>query len=213
MSDLSLFGEKRMTVKEVADILGYENDTIRKKVKELFPEIVESGKQTYLSEAQVTELKSKLVPRTLALKSGVSSVSTDLEMIEQTKNVMNWLNQKYEEEKQKRINAEHQLAIAAPKVELADAIGKTESFMSLTDAAKHFGIPPRKILIPWLQANKYLTSKQLPTMSAIHLGIMALRQSEPDRHGITHKQAVVGTNQLERFKKIVAEKIAKEMAQ
>ncbi len=45
--------EQKMTVKEVADVLGYEKDYLRKKVKELFPETVQNGKETVLNENQV----------------------------------------------------------------------------------------------------------------------------------------------------------------
>ena len=37
---------KTMTVKEVAETMGYESDTIRKKMKELFPDSVVNGKET-----------------------------------------------------------------------------------------------------------------------------------------------------------------------
>ena len=49
--------DKRMTVREVADVLGYEVRTIQLKVKELFPEIVKERQATYLNEAQVTAVK------------------------------------------------------------------------------------------------------------------------------------------------------------
>jgi hypothetical protein len=62
--------EKKMSVKEVADAIGYESETIRKKVKELFPEIVENGKPTMLSEKQVFIIRNNLFPRTPAWKSG-----------------------------------------------------------------------------------------------------------------------------------------------
>ena len=71
--------EQKMTVKEVADVLGYESETLRKKVKELFPESVENGKATMLSELQVVKLKENLFPRTPALKSGVENAVTEIE--------------------------------------------------------------------------------------------------------------------------------------
>jgi phage antirepressor YoqD-like protein len=110
-NDMSVYGDKRMTVKEVADILGYEYDTIRKKIKELFPENVEQGKSTLLTEVQVVELKKRLVPRTAALKSGVDSASTELEMKQKTVEVMAWLMGQVEQEKAARMEAERKHAI------------------------------------------------------------------------------------------------------
>jgi len=82
---------KTMTVAQVAQALGYKKDTIRKKVKELFPEIVENGIVTVLTEDQVHELKTVLVPRTLALKSEVTSAVLETEMLDKAREVMSWL--------------------------------------------------------------------------------------------------------------------------
>jgi hypothetical protein len=72
--------EKTMTVKEVADVLGYKADTIQGKVKELFPEIVKNGVTTLINQEQVTIIKQNLVPRNLGLKSEVESATTELEI-------------------------------------------------------------------------------------------------------------------------------------
>jgi DNA-binding Lrp family transcriptional regulator len=109
--ELAKNGEKRMTVKEVAEALGYERDTIRKKVKELFPELVENGKTTLLNELQVTAIRQSLVPRTLALKSEVDSALTEFDMMERAADVMRWLYAKVEQERAARIDAERKNAI------------------------------------------------------------------------------------------------------
>lgn len=111
MNALAMNGDKRMTVKEVADVLGYEGDTIRKKVKELFPEIVENGKQTLLDEFQVTAIRKSLVPRTMALKSEVDSALTEVDMMERAADVMRWLYEKVEQERTARIEAERRNAV------------------------------------------------------------------------------------------------------
>ena len=58
-----------MTVKEVAEAIGTAESTIRNKAKELYPETVENGKPTLLTEQQVYEIKKAIVPRDLTLKS------------------------------------------------------------------------------------------------------------------------------------------------
>ncbi|MDR1904195.1 MAG: helix-turn-helix domain-containing protein [Treponema sp.] len=60
MNDLTKQGEQKMTVKEVADVLGLDPRTIRYKVQELFPEIMQNGKTTYLSENQAAMVKMNL---------------------------------------------------------------------------------------------------------------------------------------------------------
>lgn len=58
MNELSK--EKMMTVKEVSSILGYDESTLRKIGKELFPEIFKNGVKTYLNEMQITAIKINL---------------------------------------------------------------------------------------------------------------------------------------------------------
>jgi DNA-binding Lrp family transcriptional regulator len=57
MNELTKQGDRRMTVREVAEVLGLDPRTIQMKVKELFPGIVEERKTTLLNEAQVTAVK------------------------------------------------------------------------------------------------------------------------------------------------------------
>lgn len=84
MDDLTLFGDKRMTVREVAEALGTAESTIRNKAAELFPDLVKNGVATLLDEKQVFELKKNLVPRDLTLKSKLDSAETSLDIEEMT---------------------------------------------------------------------------------------------------------------------------------
>ena len=199
MNDLSFPGDRRMTVKEVAEALGYEPDTIRKKAKEFFPDSVENGRLTLLSEAQAAEIKKNLVPRTLALKSEVASAVTALEIHEMTVKVI-----EYHVAENARLKRE--LADAQPKIESAEALAKCETAMSITDAAKHFGLHPKLEVFPYLRARGYLTREDLPTQAAIDNGYLALRQN-PDRFGVCHPQAVVLTWQLENWRAHVVHQV------
>jgi len=60
MNEVAITGDKRMTVKEVAQAFNCDERTIQLKVKEFFPEIVQHGKTTWLTEKQVTKIKLKL---------------------------------------------------------------------------------------------------------------------------------------------------------
>jgi phage antirepressor YoqD-like protein len=60
MNDLTLSGQKTMTVREVAAVLGVSTETVRANGKALFPELFTNGVTTYLSEAQVTAIKLKI---------------------------------------------------------------------------------------------------------------------------------------------------------
>jgi DNA-binding Lrp family transcriptional regulator len=60
MNELTRQEDRRMTVKEVAEVLGVDISTITKRVRELFPQKVKNGVTTYLDEAEVTLLKMEL---------------------------------------------------------------------------------------------------------------------------------------------------------
>jgi phage antirepressor YoqD-like protein len=164
---------KMMTVREVAETLGYEYDTIRKKVKELFPGLVSNGITTLLDQEQVTELKKHLVPRTLALKSEVDSASTDLEMAEKARDVFSWLTQKIEDEKSKRIEAERKNAILmhVAKVYTATEVAKELGMRS----AQELNIELAKRGIQYFQNNTWV-----PKADYAELGYFNIKQEVRD---------------------------------
>ena len=59
------------------------------------------------------------------------------------------------ESEQARIEAEKMLALAAPKAEALDRIAQADGDMCITLAAKHIGMPPRK-LMAWLEQNRWV---------------------------------------------------------
>ena len=109
--EIAINGEKRMTVKEVAEALGTAESTIRNKAAELFPEIIKNGIATMLNETQVVQIKQSIIPRDLTLKSKLDNAVTDIEMMEKTNQVMVWLASKIEQERSARIEAERKNAI------------------------------------------------------------------------------------------------------
>src|SRR5574344_1378612 len=124
--------EQKMTVKEVAEAIGTAESTIRNKAKELYPETIENGKPTLLTEQQVYEIKKAIVPRDLTLKSKLESAGTSLDVKEITVKVIKY--HMAEAERLRIVNAKQsaQLAIAAPKIESFDAMQRAENTMSIT---------------------------------------------------------------------------------
>ena len=59
------------------------------------------------------------------------------------------------ESEQARIEAEKMLSLAAPKAEALDRIAQADGDMCITLAAKHIGMPPRK-LMAWLEQNRWV---------------------------------------------------------
>ena len=75
----------------------------------------------------------------------------------------------------------------------------SERCLSVTDAAKHFGLHPRAQVFPYLRARGYLTARDLPTQAAIDAGYLALRETRcPD--GEIRERAVVLLSQLDTWR-------------
>jgi hypothetical protein len=60
MNEIAVSGDRRMTVKEVADALGVSADTIKISVREVYPGLMQNGVTTVLNEEQVTAVKMNL---------------------------------------------------------------------------------------------------------------------------------------------------------
>jgi phage antirepressor YoqD-like protein len=110
------------------------------------------------------------------------------------------------EERSARIAAQAELAVAAPKIESFEALMRSDQTMSITDAAKHFGLHPKTEVFPYLRELDYLTRKDLPTQAAIDAEYLALKETKcPD--GTVRKQAVVLASQLETWRTRVVPQI------
>lgn len=194
------FYEKRMTVKEVAEALGTAESTIRNKVRELFPEIVENGKVTYLNEKQVYILKKSLVPRDLTLKSKVDSALTALDIEEMTIKVL-----AYHKAEVERLRAE--LAEAKSKVEVYEKISDSSGLKSLQEVAKILGYGPNEFF-KLLRDKKILyrdNGVNLPYQEFIDKGLFVVRE-EPymagDESRVYSRIFVTGKGELWLTRKI-----------
>jgi prophage antirepressor-like protein len=99
-----------------------------------------------------------------------------------------------------------QIELMKPKVESFEALQRSDKNMSITNCAKHFGLHPRKEVLPYLRVNNYLTSKDLPTQTAIDRGILIERQTK-GADGVYRGQAVVECSMLETWRTVVVPSI------
>ena len=199
INEITVQGDRRMTVREMAEALGTAESTIRNKAKELFPERVENGKTTFLTGEEAHLIKKNLVPRDLTLKSKVEAATSEHDIAEMTAKVLGYWKAKADELAAK-VEAD------APKIESFDALMRSERTMSITDAAKHFGLHPKCEVFPYLRARGYLTRDDLPTQAAIDAGYLSLKETK-SQDGKVWPQAVVEAWQLENWRAHVVHQI------
>ena len=200
---MALYDDPRMTIKQVAEALGVDSETIRVWIRKLYPGLMRNGLATYLDEEQVTNIKQHIGTGRNDLQNilKVKGATTDLEMKQKAAEVMAWLMAE-------NARKDEALAIAAPKVESFNALMRSDQTMSITDAAKHFGIHPKAEVFPYLRERGYLTAADLPTQAAIDAGYLALREVERRGDGKIIKQACVLACQLETWRTRVVPQIA-----
>jgi phage antirepressor YoqD-like protein len=191
MKDLQLFDdEKKMTVKEVAEVLSVSERVVQLSAKKMFPERIENGKKTLFNEAQVTLIKKDLESHHNL--EGTFEVSTDLEMMLMDKRVSEWKSAKI-------ADLESQLKKVQPMIESFNALQRSDKNMSITQAAKHFDLHPKTEVFPYLRDCRYLTSKDIPTQAAIDAGYLAVREVKCN-DGEFRPTACVLASQLETWR-------------
>jgi phage antirepressor YoqD-like protein len=100
------------------------------------------------------------------------------------------------------------LAAAKPKIEGFDALMKSDRAMSITEAAKYFGLHSKLEVFPYLRAHGYLTRDDLPTQAALDADYLSLKKN-PSADGRIFTQAVVLDCQLETWRLRVVPQIKK----
>ena len=146
------FPERKMTVKEVADVLGVTPEAIKKHVRELFPESIKNGIQTEVTEAQMTEIKRRMIPTTQ-----VVAAVTSLDIEEMTLKVI-----QYHQAEAARLRAEN--AIMAPKAAFYDQVADAKNAIDMRSAAAALNITGlgRNNLFEKLRNLEILDNENLP---------------------------------------------------
>jgi phage antirepressor YoqD-like protein len=135
MNESARPGDKRMTVREVAEVLGVTSEAIKKHIWELYPLLMKDGVTTLLGEEQITEIKSRLRPTTKVVGS-----ITDLEAAEMLLKSAEHFKVRFEQERKLRIETESKLAIAEPKAAFFDQVADSQDALQMRDVAAALNI-------------------------------------------------------------------------
>jgi phage antirepressor YoqD-like protein len=169
MNELAVKGDRRMTVREVADVLGVTDEAIKKHIRELYPNLMRERVATVLNETQITEIK-----RRMRLTTKVASAITDMEAAEMLLKSVEHFKARFEQERALREAAESRLAVTEPKAEALDKITATDSDISVRDLAAILAVPHlgQNNLFQRLRDDGYIDGLNRPYRRYVESGIM-----------------------------------------
>jgi phage antirepressor YoqD-like protein len=178
---------KTMTIKEFADLVGVEPESVKKHIREIYPDLMQNGITTLLNEEQITRIKARMRPTPLV----VGSV-TDLEMIERAMSVQVWALAKIEEQRKALLEAQ-------PKIEFFDAVADSKGDRTIMEAAKLLKIPKPRSLYETLRLRGVLSNDNIPYQRFILDGLFRVNLTE--KNGRTYSTTYVtnkGLNWLQK---------------
>lgn len=150
---------KLMTVKEVAAVFEVSPEAIKNWIRVMFPDLIKNGVTTYLNEAHVTAIKTKLRPTSI-----IVGAKTELEKKLLIQQAMTFLNEEVEELK----NVNTQLLLEKesnkPKVEFFNIVTKLDSWLTFKEVANMLNLPNlgRNNLTKKLRELKYINDFNKP---------------------------------------------------
>lgn len=171
--------DKTMTIREMADALGVDVSTISKRVKELFPEVVQKGKTTKLNEAQVTAIKICLNGvHNFGSTSEVTNTNTELEMMLLDQKVSLWKTRRIQELTEQNEQLRGENALLTDDARVARTIAIAEGLKTVSEVAKINGIGPRKFF-EMLSERKILyrlRGNWIPFQDYIEMGYFVVKE-------------------------------------
>jgi phage antirepressor YoqD-like protein len=168
MNGITNQGDRQMTVREVAEVLGTSPETVRANEKALYPDLFVNGVTTYLNEEQATAIKLKIQGHhNLQSNLEVQNIKTDLEKALLIRQAMQF-QQEIIESLQKENEA------MKPKAETLDKITATNSDISVCELAAVLAIPNlgQNKFFDLLRQDGYIDGFNRPYRQYIESGIM-----------------------------------------
>jgi phage antirepressor YoqD-like protein len=163
---MKIDGGKRMTVREVADRLGCNTETVRAHIREFWPALMQNGATTYLTEPQVTVILERLKNPGIAgasanLQFEIVGVETSQSRVLRLQILQKQMQEIYEAEiAELKAKAETD----RPKVEFYDQVADSGDALQMRDVAAALNLPDwgRNKLFAFLRERNILDSRNIP---------------------------------------------------
>jgi phage antirepressor YoqD-like protein len=190
MTSLARQGDKRMTVREVAEALQLPEQTLRNNIRSLFPELMQNGVTTYLNEEQVTSLKLEIERHhNLSSTGEVNQVSTRLERQLYIAKALQFANEEIQQLQSELSQKDKKIAADAPKVEFFDQVADSKDALQMRDVAAALNIPGlgRNKIFERLRKKGILDDCNIPYREYQDRGYFrVIEQKWTDKEGETH---------------------------
>lgn len=164
-----------ISIDELAKILNYDSDYLRKKCKELG--FTQNGIKTMLNEQQVENIRKILVPRTLDMKVQGEQIKTSISIKENfLKATQDYiaLIESEKEELKKKIEQDK------PLVDFANTVSKTYNYISIGEFAK-ITYKDLKLgsgnMFKFLKTHKILMENNIPYQQYIDAGYFKVKEN------------------------------------
>jgi phage antirepressor YoqD-like protein len=188
-----------MTVREAAEVLGVAHDKITRKVRELFPDLVQKGITTYLNEAQVTAVKMAITSQLAAMiptqncvgrenepAAKVVSAKTRLEKALLIQQAMRFQDEIIAEMEAENAALRAKSENGRPKVEFFDRAADSRDAVSLRDAASVLNMPGwgRNKIFALLRESGIIDGRNIPYREYQDRGLFrVIEQTWTDKEG------------------------------
>ena len=174
MEKLTSHNSRAMTIAEVANVFDVTTKTIRKYVDKLFPDHMNHGVTTYLTETQVTAVKLEL-EKNHHLNRSVSLPKTELEemiLIQQAQELLGLrIHRLKEQNRQLQLEIQEQ----KPKAESFDTFIDSDGLSDMSQTAKLLGTG-RNRMMNILRGKSILMSNNTPFQQYVNSGYFEVKK-------------------------------------
>lgn len=162
-----------MTIKEIADLLGVSDETIRRSIIKSLPHVLKNGVETNLTFEQ-----AKLIISSLKVKASTRiSVATDMNRPPQNVEVgAGQLTQMLRAAADAIESRDKQISVLGPKAEIHDRIADSTGRKSVAEMAQILGTGQKR-LFKFMRDSGILTEHNRPYQSHIDTGRLIVRDT------------------------------------
>jgi len=191
MNEIANCGDRRMSVREVAEALGCTPETVKSHIRVLWPDLMKNGVTTYLTETQVTVILEKLkIPVSSGAKSNlqfeIAGVETSQSRVLKLQMLQKQMQNIYEAE---IADLKAKAEADKPKVEFYDQVAGSGDAISIREVAAILNIPGwgQNRIFALLRGLKILDIRNVPYREYQDRGYFrVIEQKWTDKEGDTH---------------------------